>query len=122
MENGYGSISIPGLLSGNHIIDATYKGDNKYEPRHGVFEDFHVRKISNYEFTPSGETNQSNANITVDLPDDATGSVNITVNGVTYPNISIENGQANLTVHGLEPGMEYPVKVDYTGNEKYVNI
>ena len=122
VENGYGSISIPGLLSGNHIIDATYKGDNKYEPRHGVFEDFHVRKISNYEFTPSGETNQSNANITVDLPDDATGSVNITVNGVTYPNIAIENGQANLTVHGLEPGMEYPVKVDYTGNEKYVPI
>lgn len=122
VENGYGSVNVTGLLSGNHIIDATYTGDNKYEPRHGVFEEFHVRKISDYEFTPSGETNQSNANITVSLPDDATGYVNITVNGRTYPDIVVENGQANLTVQGLEPGREYPVKVDYGGNEKYEQI
>ena len=122
VENGYGSVNVTGLLSGNHIIDATYTGDNKYEPRHGVFEEFHVRKISDYEFTPSGETNQSNANITVSLPDDATGYVNITVNGITYPDIVVENGQANLTVQGLEPGREYPVKVDYGGNEKYEQI
>ena len=119
LKNGTGSINISGLPVGKHIIDASYSGDNKYEPCHRVFEDFYVKKISNYDFTPHGEANDTHANITVTLPDDADGYVNITINGITHTNIEVKSGRANLTVDGLSAGVQYPVKIDYGGNDIY---
>lgn len=117
--NGTGSINVSGLPVGKHIINATYLGDNKYEPINRIFEDFHVKKIMDYPFTPSGVTNDTHANITVTLPDDADGYVNITINGITHPNVEVRAGKANLTVGGLESGKKYPTKIDYSGNAKY---
>ena len=117
--NGTGSINVSGLPVGKHIINATYLGDNKYEPCNRIFEDFHVKKIMDYPFTPSGVTNDTHANITVTLPDDADGYVNITINGITHPNVEVRAGKANLTVGGLESGKKYPTKIDYSGNAKY---
>lgn len=117
--NGTGSINVSGLPVGKHIINATYLGDNKYEPINRIFEDFHVKKIMDYPFTPSGVTNDTHANITVTLPVDADGYVNITINGITYSNVEVRSGRANLTVGGLESGKKYPTKIDYSGNAKY---
>ncbi|MBR0270466.1 MAG: Ig-like domain repeat protein [Methanobrevibacter sp.] len=119
LKNGTGSINISGLPVGKHTIDATYSGDSKYEPCHRVFEDFYVRKIANYDFTPNGQANDTHANITVELPADADGYVNITINGQTYPNIEVKDCKANLTVGGLSAGVQYPVKIDYSGNNNY---
>ena len=119
LENGTGSINISGLPVGKHVINATYSGDRKYEPCNRIFEDFHVKKLIDYDFVPEGATNDTHANITVKLPSDADGHVNITVNGQTYNNIAVTNGKANLTVGGLTAGTQYPVKVDYSGNDKY---
>lgn len=96
---------------GKHIINATYLGDNKYEPINRIFEDFHVKKIMDYPFTPSGVTNDTHANITVTLPDDADGYVNITINGITHPNVEVRAGKANLTVGGLESGKNILLKL-----------
>ncbi|MBO5152106.1 MAG: Ig-like domain repeat protein, partial [Methanobrevibacter sp.] len=119
LKNGTGSINITGLPVGKHVINATYNGDRKYEPCNRIFEDFHVKKLIDYDFVPSGKTNDTHANITVTLPTDANGHVNITVNGQTYKNIEVKDGKANLTVGGLTSGTEYPVKIDYSGNDKY---
>ena len=119
LKNGTGSINISGLPVGKHIINATYSGDRKYEPCNRIFEDFFVRKIINYDFVPEGKANDTHANITVTLPDDATGYVNITLNNRLYSNIEVINGKANLTADGLEAGKLYPVQIDYSGNDKY---
>ena len=51
------------------------------------------------------------------LPVDATGEVVITVNGVDY-HVAIENGEATVTVSGLEAG-DYTVAVKYAGDDNY---
>ena len=51
------------------------------------------------------------------LPVDATGEVVITVNGVDY-HVAIENGEASVTVSGLEAG-DYTVAVKYAGDDNY---
>uniref|UniRef100_UPI00388F1083 Ig-like domain repeat protein n=1 Tax=Methanobrevibacter sp. TaxID=66852 RepID=UPI00388F1083 len=119
LTNGTGTINITGLPVGKHIINATYSGDRKYEPCNRVFEDFHVKKIINYDFIPKGNTSDTHADINVTLPSDASGHVNITINGVTYTNIPVTNGFANYTVYNLESGKQYPTRIDYSGNEKY---
>ena len=119
--NGTGSINnISGLKFGQHIIHAVYSGDRKYEPSSRDYEDFYVRKINNYPFVPAGIANDTSANITVTLPDDSTGHVNITINNKTYYNIPVVDGRANLTVGNLTAGTKYPVKIDYSGDEKYL--
>ena len=54
------------------------------------------------------------------LPVDATGEVVITVNGVDY-HVAIENGEATVTVSGLEAG-DYTVAVKYAGDDKYTGV
>ena len=56
--------------------------------------------------------------ITVHLPEDATGTVNITIDGVVYPDVPIENGTATITVPGINAG-EHNVTVDYPGDGNY---
>ena len=55
----------------------------------------------------------------VTLPKGATGTVNITVNGVPYNNIPISSGIAALPLHDLGGG-DYHVEVAYGGNGEYV--
>ncbi|MDO5860877.1 Ig-like domain repeat protein, partial [Methanobrevibacter sp.] len=56
--------------------------------------------------------------ITVTLPVNATGFVNITINNKTYPDVPINNGIAELTVPDLAGG-DYDVIVVYGGDGKY---
>ena len=57
--------------------------------------------------------------IVVILPDNATGTVNITVNGKPYNNIPINRGSAELIIPDLAGG-DYNVTVDYGGDTYYV--
>ena len=58
-------------------------------------------------------------NLVVVLPDDATGTVNITVGGRTYTDVPIENGKVILPVDDLAAG-NYTVDVTYGGDVNYV--
>ena len=60
-----------------------------------------------------GET----AVITVNMNPDATGMVNITVNGETY-SVELKDGVAVLEVADLDAG-KYKVQASYKGNEIY---
>ena len=55
----------------------------------------------------------------VTLPEDATGTVNITVGNVTYVELPINNGEVTLPI--IDPaGGDYPVTVVYGGDAAYV--
>ena len=57
--------------------------------------------------------------ITVTLPKGATGTVNITVGGITYDNIPINDGVAEITIVDLGGG-NYTVDVVYGGDGTYL--
>ena len=57
--------------------------------------------------------------LVVTLPSDASGTVNITVSGVTYDDVPLDKGVATLPVVNLGGG-DYTVDVDYGGDNKYL--
>lgn len=62
----------------------------------------------------------STAQVSITLPNDATGKVTVSVNGQTYT-AAVEGGQAFVDVPGLKAG-DYKVKVTYEGNGNYSKI
>ena len=117
LENGKATITIPGLAEGNYTITVTYTGDDKYNIVENL-SSFEVSKVSEYNMTV--ETASADGNITVDvnLPEDATGTVTVTINGTDY-NATVEDGNATVRVDNLPPG-ETNVTIAYTGDDKYV--
>ena len=57
--------------------------------------------------------------LNVTLPSEATGVVNITVNGIPFDNIPLDGGRATLPLFDLGGG-DYYVEVVYGGNTEYV--
>ena len=57
-------------------------------------------------------------NITITLPGDVTGTVNVTVGDRTYENVPIINGTVNITVRDFAGG-NYTVNVTYGGDKNH---
>ncbi|MBQ9026846.1 MAG: Ig-like domain repeat protein, partial [Methanobrevibacter sp.] len=107
-----GTISIPGLEPGNHNINVTYLGDDKYDKKSDI-NTADVPKWDNYSLHISTDdiTYGDGETITVTLPGDATGKVNITVDG-KLKEVTIKDGKAVLTLDDLSAG-EHTVDVAY---------
>ena len=95
--NGTGAVTwhvpeefIPGVYNDT----ANYDGDDVYLPSSGNGT---VTVIP----APSGETEVINIKVG---PDDATGTVNVTVAGKTYYNVPLVNGEAQIVIPGLKAG------------------
>ena len=115
--NGTVNTTIPSLPGGVHNVTVDYPGDDKYEPK----TDFHDVIVieASYEMNISakdifvGET----AIITVNLPRDATGNVNISIDGKKYT-ATIIGGVATCNVLNLAEG-SYNIIASYKGDNKY---
>ena len=117
IENGVASVTVSDLKAGDYTVAVKYTGDNNYNEATGSAE-FSVLKITP-EMDVTVEDIVFGEDLIVDavLPVDATGEVVITVNGVDY-HVAIENGEASVTVSGLEAG-DYTVAVKYAGDDNY---
>ena len=117
LENGSAVFEVPNLKAGQHEVDVSYYGDDKYLPS-DVNKSFEVSKVNpsinvNVPDVASGK----NAKVTVTLPEDATGTVSVKINGKTYT-ASVKNGKATVTIPNLKAG-NYDVDVSYSGDDKY---
>ncbi|WP_297979945.1 Ig-like domain repeat protein [uncultured Methanobrevibacter sp.] len=118
LVNGSASIVVPGLSAGEYDVDVVYNGDDNYLESNAS-DGFDVARIvPDLDLAVEDIDYGDNETITVTLPEDATGTVNITVDNVTYPDVPIVNGTASVTVPGIVPG-EHNVTVDYPGDENY---
>ena len=101
------------LEPGKHTVDVNYPGDDKYAPASNSTV-IDVPKESGYPFTVSEEDGK----IVVDVPDDATGDVTVTIDGKDYT-VPIKDGKAVMDVPSdLGPG-KHTVDVSYPGDDKY---
>ena len=116
--DGKGVLIISNLAAGDYDVDVNYAGDNKYLPSSNSTK-FSISKLPssvlvNVKDIVVGE----DAVVNVVLPDDATGSVTITVNGKDYV-VDVKYGVANIAISDLAKG-NYNVSVKYSGDNKYL--
>ena len=117
VENGKAKIIIPELASGKYTTKKTYEGDDKYLPSTTTVS-FKVSKVNAPISADADDIyHGEDATVVVNVPEDATGTVTITVNGKTYTQ-EVKNGKAIFTVPGLTKG-DYDIIASYSGDRKY---
>ena len=117
VKDGKAIISIPNLTAGNKTAKVYYSGDDNYLPSEGSTA-FEVKKILPTLNIYSDITVGKDGQIVITLPDDATGTVTIEIDGKTYTT-PVENGKAIFTISGLTEGL-HDIKVYYSGDDKYL--
>ncbi|WP_407423628.1 Ig-like domain-containing protein, partial [Methanobrevibacter sp.] len=115
--NGKAKVIIPELPSGEYTAKVTYYGDDKYLLS-TTSTSFTVTKVN----TPMSAYGSSievgeDATIVVNLPEDATGTVTIVVDGKTYT-AEVKDGKAVFVIPGLEKG-DHQITASYSGDKKY---
>ena len=118
--NGVANVKVADLKAGTYDVAVKYSGDNNYNAAVAT-SSFTVSKVdSTMDVTVNDIVFGGDLIVDAVLPDDATGEVVITVNGVDY-HVSIENGKATGTISGLAAG-DYTVTVKYAGDDKYTGF
>ena len=120
IENGKAVKTISGLKADDYTVTVKYAGDNNYNAAVAA-SSFTVSKVdSTMDVTVNDIVFGGDLTVDAVLPDDATGEVVITVNGVDYP-VPIVDGKATGTIGGLAAG-DYTVTVKYAGDDKYTAV
>ena len=118
--NGVANVKVADLKAGTYDVAVKYSGDNNYNAAVAT-SSFTVSKVdSTMDVTVNDIVFGGDLIVDAVLPDDATGEVVITVNGVDYP-VPIVDGKATGTIGGLAAG-DYTVTVKYAGDDKYVGV
>jgi hypothetical protein len=117
VDGGYAVISLENLAVGTHTYEVIYSGDKTHEKltKSGSFEVLSLFDI-NIEEGDDLYLKES-YHIYVGLPEDATGSVFVSVGGKNYT-AEVVNGSAEVNVEGLTEGA-YTIVVKYSGDSKY---
>ena len=118
--NGVANVKVADLKAGTYDVAVKYSGDNNYNAAVAA-SSFTVSKVdSTMDVTVNDIVFGGDLTVDAVLPDDATGEVVITVNGVDYP-VPIVDGKATGTIGGLAAG-DYTVTVKYAGDDKYTAV
>ena len=118
--NGVANVKVADLKAGTYDVAVKYSGDNNYNAAVAT-SSFTVSKVdSTMDVTVNDIVFGGDLIVDAVLPDDATGEVVITVNGVDYP-VPIVDGKATGTIGGLAAG-DYTVTVKYAGDDKYTGV
>lgn len=104
-------------MPGNYDIKVRYGGDKNYIPSKNNLT-FTVDKLdSNLNITSNDIIEGENATVVITLPEDATGSVNVTA-GDKSQIVTVVNGTAKAIFTSLPAG-KYNITAIYSGDNKY---
>lgn len=116
IENGQATLKL-NLMPGNYDIKVRYGGDKNYIPSKNNLT-FTVDKLdSNLNITSNDIIEGENATVVITLPEDATGSVNVTA-GDKSQIVTVVNGTAKAIFTSLPAG-KYNITAIYSGDNKY---
>ena len=115
--NGTAQIIVPGLPADNYTVNVTYSGDDNYLPSQNTTS-FEVKKVDpTINVDAPTITVGEDGIITVTLPEDATGTVTIEIDGINYT-APVKDGKAVFNVSNLTVGI-HDIKAYYSGDDKY---
>ena len=119
ITNGVGSLNISGIRPGNYSVNATFLGGARYL-QNSTNITITIPKIKDYilPITVRDITVGENATITIVAPYNASGKMNLTINGGSVIEVQIINGIATYNATKLAVG-NYTVVVSYE-DEEYV--
>ena len=113
ISGGNGELAITGLPKGEYIVSVKYNGDDKYLQCDNTTT-FKVLKRG----TEMEVIDQGNGTVIVQLPENATGNVTITLENGTNITAPVINGTAVINLENVTPG-EHNVTVTYSGDDNY---
>ncbi|SDA60724.1 Ig-like domain repeat protein, partial [Methanobrevibacter millerae] len=124
---GKGSVEISGLRNTTYNVNVTYLGDDNYLSRINNTQSIKVNKVaSSINLTVSEDgiiAYGNNLNITIDVPVDATGKVNVSIyKGVEIIKsyiVFVNEGKGFLHIDNPDLGL-YEVYGEYLGDDKYL--
>ena len=116
LNSGNVVLSNVKFVEGNNAITAVYSGDDAYNAA-AAQANKEVPIVPPEKLNPSVTINVKNSKITVNLPEDATGDVNIIVNNRTS-RVSINNGKAVISDAKFIEGNNVIVAL-YSGDDTY---
>ena len=118
IENGSVVKTISDFKAGIYDVFVKYIGDDNYNSAQNTTK-FTVLKISDYNMdvaVPEAKEGV-NSTVVVDLPEDATGTVTVEIDGENYT-ANVTKGTAKVNIPGLGVG-EYNITTTYSGDAKY---
>ena len=115
VEDGKAVVPIHDLPAGDKTAKVYYSGDDNYNPSENTVS-FTVSKVKP-DISAQDVSSDGKGHIVVSLPEDATGTVTIEIDGKNHT-AQVENGKAVFDIPGLAPG-KHDIKVYYSGDDKY---
>ena len=117
-DEGKATLIVPDLKAGQIDVHVYYNGTEKYLPSEDstTFNVLKVKPTVNVD-APEIYVGEDGV-ITVTVPDDATGTITIEIEGERYT-AEIKDGQAIFIVPGLQVGV-HDIKAYYSGDDKYL--
>jgi hypothetical protein len=117
--DGVGIITIPGLSAGKHVADVAYLGNDKYaySSTKASITVYKIPDVSMNVEVDSVDVGEV-ASVYVELPEDANGTVTVSVGGKDYT-VSLEDGEAIIDIPAFTVSGNYTGVVSYSGDDKY---
>ena len=124
--NGTAVVQLENVTPGTHEVEVIYSGDDNYD---NITSKANVTapKYDTPIEVEIGEAKEGEpVNITVRVPENATGNVTVNVGGKNYT-VPIDNGEAKFTIDNLTDGdhtfvVSYPGDDNYAGNYSIGNL
>ena len=129
MVNGVAKIRLPDLDDGDYPYVISYSGDAQYSPfsANGTFNVIKTNTDNKTEnpkiainFPSTFGKIPCGSLVPINLPNDATGTVTLNVNGNSY-DFAVENGNITVKMPDLSYG-SYPFTITYSGDDKYLSF
>ena len=119
--DGKASVDVIGLNPGSYNATVTYSGDSKYDSITKTIE-VNVAKVVTElnNNTLVIDSQNISSGVSINLPEDATGTLSVTVDGKTYTE-NLVNGKATVNIPELANG-DYNITVTYSGDSRYDGI
>ncbi|WP_458405145.1 Ig-like domain repeat protein, partial [Methanobrevibacter sp.] len=113
------TITVSGLPEGNYTLIVTVYPDENHT---GISKEVNVivtkKPEAKMNVTSDAPVEGENATVTVNLPENATGNVTVTLNNGTNYTAPVENGTASVNVPNLPAG-DNNATVTYSGDDNY---
>ena len=119
IADGSASFNVSGIPAGSYKVIASYGGDFKYLATNSISDEFIVSKYdAPVIITAEDIMVLDDALVIVNVPDDASGYISVTVNGKSV-HLPVVDGSVSLNISNLSAGV-YEVSAEYSGDYKYL--
>ncbi len=118
LEDGQATLIVPDLKAGKKKVTVWYEGNLIYLPSKNTTTFNVLKLVPPVDIDAPTITVGEDGIIIVTVPDDATGTITIEINGKRYTQ-PIEDGEAIFIIPGLKVGV-HDIIAFYSGDDKYL--